>query len=210
MNAYVQILRRGWWLVALTVVMALGAARVLTARQPRLYRATASIVVAPDPSIPEITEVLRTVEALERRSVLATFAELSRSPRVQAAASTQLEWDALRASQYAISATVLPYANILRVSAEGPDAADVAAIAEAVAVATGAEAQRLYPPFRVELLAQATPPQRATLPDPLRNFVVAGVLGLIGGMALAFGYGRLGLAVHTLPSLRPVPAHAAK
>ena len=209
MNAYLQPLRRGWWLVALTLVITVSAARVLTARQPRVYRATASLVVAPARSIPATTEVLRAVEALERRSVLATFAELSRSPGVQQAAARQLEWDEQRASRYLISSTVLPYANILRVSAEGPDAAGVAAVAEAVAVATGAEAQRLYSPFQVELLAGAKPPLHATLPDPRRNVVVAAVLGLIVGLGLAFAYARLVPVATALPSIRAVRAHAA-
>lgn len=209
MNSYVRSMLRGWWVGVLALGVTLTLAHVLTQRQTPVYRATSTLVVAPDPAISEVAEVLRTVDALERRSVLATFAELVRSPRVKQAAAQELEWDPARASAYRISASVLPHANVLRVSVEGPDADGVAALSRAAASMAAAEGRRLYSPFAAELLAEASAPMRPTLPDPRRNLLVAGTLGLFLGLGLALAYGHVAPLVVRMIWPQPVQVHAA-
>lgn len=210
LKEYARSLRRGWWVGVLTLVVTVAMGHVLTSRQQPLYRATSTLVVAPAPAIVEVNEVLRTVDALERRSVLATFAELVRSPGVRARAAEALGWDSGSVAAYRVSASVLPHANVLRISAEGPDAGGVAALSGAVAVAAAAEARRLYTPFAAEVLEQAQAPRRATLPDPRRNLAVAGILGLFLGLGLAFAYGRLAPFITRAAWPRPLQAHAAE
>jgi uncharacterized protein involved in exopolysaccharide biosynthesis len=191
MHRYTAPLVRGWWVAALTLIATVAFARYATERQPRVYRATAAVVAAPNSSeAASFTDVLRTVEVLERRSVLATFAELARSPGVNRTARSALGWNEESAPGYSVSATVLPHANVVRISAEGGDAAGVAQYAQAIADAAGAEASRLYPPFVVEVLSEAVEPRGPILPDPRRNIVVAGMIGLFAGLGLALLYGR--------------------
>jgi capsular polysaccharide biosynthesis protein len=189
-------MKRGWWLIPLVLVITLSAARFLTERVEPVYRATASVVVAPSDELKDTGEVLRAVDTLERRSLLATLAELTRSPRLKAEAAAAADWPEEALRRYDVSATVMPHANVLRVTVQGPDPVRVAELAQGLGTAITHETRRLYAPFRGEILAPAVAPRGAMLPDARRNYAVAAVLGVFLGVSLAFAFGR---------SLPPLP-----
>ena len=187
-----QALGRGWWVVALALAAALGSAAFFTARQDRVYRASATLVVAPHESVADTVDVLRSLETLERRSVIATFARIPGAPGSRAATARRVG-DAGGLQAFQIEASVLPNTNILKIDVEGPDAARVAAVANAAADVTREEVRSLYRIFTTRALSAALPPSRPVRPDPRRNYVVAALLGTLLGVALV-------LAAH---SLRP-------
>jgi capsular polysaccharide biosynthesis protein len=176
-------LRRGWWVVILALVVALATATFFTARQDRVYRASATIVVAPHESVGETVDVLRSLETLERRSVIATFARIPGAPEARAATARHVG-DAGGLSGFRIEASVLPNTNILKIDVEGSDPDRVAAVANAAAEVTRAEVRSLYRVFTTRTLSQASPPSRPVHPDPRRNYVVAALLGVILGLVL--------------------------
>lgn len=182
-------LRARWWLVLLAVAVAVGASALATARQQPLYRASASLVVAPNTSIEEPADILRSLETLERRSIIATFARIPGSQEAGRAVAGQLGLPNLEG--WRIEGSVLPNTNIIRIDAEGPDAARVAQVANAAAEATRQEARALYRIFTMKVLAEATPPTRAALPDWPRNLLVATAIGLLLGLLAAYGAERL-------------------
>src|SRR5688572_29379710 len=182
-------LRSRWWLVLLAVAVALGASALATARQRPLYRASTSLVVAPTTDVDTPADILRTLETLERRSIIATFARIPGSQEAQRAMAAQLGLPNL--DGWRVEGSVLPNTNILRIDAEGPDAALVAQVANAAAEATRQEARALYRIFTMRNLAEATPPARAALPDWRRNLLVAAAIGLLLGVLGAYGAERL-------------------
>lgn len=201
--------RKGWWVGLCAVVVTPLAAAWFTARQQPVYRAAASAIVSPDPGLGESTDVLRATEALERRSILATFAEISMSPAVRRAAADRLEWEAAELADYRVASSVLPHANVVRVTTAGPDAERTAALAQAVVAAMAEEAHRLYRPFAVGVLSEATPPPAPTSPDRRRNFVVAMILGLFLGTVAAYAFGRAAPYLARFAEPKPSSAHAA-
>ena len=182
-------LRARWWLILLAVAVTVGASAVATARQRPVYRASASLVVAPIASVDAPADILRSLETLERRSIIATFARIPGSREARRAAAGQLGLPDLEA--WRIEGSVLPNTNILRIDAEGPDAGRVAQVANAAAEATRQEARALYRIFTMRILAEATPPTRAALPDWRRNLLVATAIGLLLGLLAAYGAERL-------------------
>jgi uncharacterized protein involved in exopolysaccharide biosynthesis len=203
------VLRRGWWVGVLVFCGTLVAAERLTSRQTPVYRATMKIVVGPDPRIAETQEILRTLEALERRTILATFAELAQSPDVRTRAAELMAVDESELGAFRVSAGIVPNTNVMRVATEGPTGPGVAGLADAIATAVGEEAQRLYAPFAVRPLTRATPPTRPALPDPRRNLLVAGVVGVFFGLGLAYLFGRALPPKSRAPVVESAPAHAA-
>ena len=189
-------LRSRWWLVLLSVAGALGASALATARQQPLYRASASLVLAPTTDVDAPADILRSLETLERRSIIATFARIPGSQEAQRAVAAQLGLPNLEG--WRVEGSVLPNTNILRIDAEGPDAARVAQVANAAAEATRQEARALYRIFTMRNLDQATPPTRPAVPDWRRNLLVAAAIGLLVGVLGAYGAERL----------RPHPARA--
>ena len=184
---YARALRARWWLVVVVVLAAVAAARFLTARQTPVYRVSASSTVAPSPDVTGTTELLRALETLERRTILATFAQLSTSREVKRRAAETLGLSAAEVAPYGVSAAVVPNTNILRVQVEGPDAIGVSELANAVAHETALEAGKLYGLFAIEPLDPSLPPNHAVRPSTRRNGIVAGILGLFLGLALTVG-----------------------
>jgi capsular polysaccharide biosynthesis protein len=184
---YVRALRRWWWLPALAAVIASGTAWILTSRQTPQYAATATAIVAPVVDLSESSELLRSLDTLERRTVVATFARLAGTREVRMAAAEHLGLANPDVRGHRISASVVSSTNLIRLRAEGPDAQVAAALANAAVQVTEAEVRRLYQIFSLHTLEAATPPVRPFHPDPQRNVGVGVVLGLFLGLLAAVG-----------------------
>lgn len=189
-----RALRGGWWIVAACLVVALATAAILTERTPLTYRATTTLVVAPAGSVEETDEVLRSLETLERRTILATFARIpsTRGMKTRVAARTDLAAGSLR--DYRLRASVVPYTNAIEIEATGPDPERARAVAMAAAEVTKVEAGAMYPIFELRDFEAADAENDPVHPDPGRNLAVAAIVGLFVGVAgaVTVDYGRAG------------------
>lgn len=187
-----RALRRGWWIVAACLVAALATAAIVTARATPIYRATTMLVVAPSDKVEETDEVLRGLETLERRTIVATFARIpsTRGMKQRVADRMTLQTDALR--DYRLRASVVPYTNAIEIETTGPDPDRAEAVASAAAEVTKSEANAMYPIFELRDFERADASHDPVDPDPRRNLLVAAVAGLFVGLVGAFAveYGR--------------------
>ena len=173
------------------LALTLLACAFFTSRQPKVYRASTTVVVTPNTDVEGMGDILRSLETLERRTVIATFARVPPAAETQAAAARLLGRPAADLSPYRVEASVLPNTNIMKIDVEGPDAAVASSVANAVAEATRDEVRRMYRIFTLRTLAAASPTPRPVRPDPRRNYVVAGILGLFLGVLAAVVIERL-------------------
>lgn len=171
-----------WWIALLGVVVALAAAAYFTARQQSLYQASASMVVVPNTEIEEATDLIRSLETLERRTIVATFARIPLAPETRDQAARDLGIDTAILRDYQIASSVQPYTNIVRIDVTGPDRELVARLANAAARATRDAARSMYRIYSMKPLARALPAYRPISPDPLRNYLVAAAIGLVVGV----------------------------
>lgn len=178
---------RGWWIVVLALVVALAVAWWLTGRERPVYSAEALVVVTPSSELETNDELLDAIEALERRTVVATFARLPRAPETKHRAAERLGVDPKEIRYYWVGASVVPSTNVIRIEVQGPDAERAAEVANAVSAATRREARRLYRIYSMREMAAAEAPRRPVRPDVRRNLAVAAVLGLFAGLAVAVG-----------------------
>ena len=178
-------LRGGWWLLLAGAVVGGLVGWVLAARQEPVYAARATLAVAPARSGLDTEDTLRALEALERRTLVATFAELAsrRRTREQAGAALRMAPQELRS--YRLHGAVVPNTNLVRLEASGPRAETAARLASAAAEVTRREAVALYPVFMLEVVEPAEPPSRPVSPRPLRDAAIALLLGAFAGLALA-------------------------
>lgn len=185
-----RALWKGWWIVGAAVILSLLAATVLTRRQTPLYRASTTLVVMPSPQMRDTGDVLRSLETLERRTVVATFSKIPAAPETRTAAAKGLGLDESALSRYRIQGSVVPNTNLIRIDVEGPQREVVAELANAVGEVTNTEARSLYRIYTMKTLARAVPPSRPIHPDKRRNYLVALVLGMLigSGAALALPY----------------------
>lgn len=181
-----RTMRRWFWIPLLIVFTALATAFVVTSRQTPLYQSATTIAIAPSAKVADPNDVVRSLDTLERRTIVTTLARIAATRDLldQAAATIGTPLNEARANR--VSGTVLPNTSLLRITVEGTDRQRAADLANAIAVALGGAAARLYRVYDLNVVAKATPADRPFFPDPARNYAVAVVAGLVAAGAALF------------------------
>lgn len=184
-NFTLRALRRGAWLVLAVTAVAVAVAWGVTSRQTPTYQASASLAAVPNSELQDTTDLLRSLETLERRTVVATFARLPASPEIRDGVAGRLGVERGELRTYWIGGAVVPNTNIVRIDVYGPDADRAAEVANATAREVRRQARHLYQVYSLREIARAEPPKRPVLPDARRNAGVAAILGLFLGALAA-------------------------
>lgn len=180
-----QDARRWWWLAVAVPLLAMLVALALASREPRIYRATATLAVIPAPGMADEADVARALETLERRTLVATFTRIAETRETKAAAAGRIGGDPLAIQRDVVDAQVVPSTNLMRVQVESRDPRRAAALANAVAAVTATEAARLYRLFAIQRVEAAVVPAGHQRPDVGRSVGVALVIGTVAGVVLA-------------------------
>jgi capsular polysaccharide biosynthesis protein len=183
-------LRAGALIVPLVLALSVGTAYVVTSRQTPTYRSSATLVLVPSAAILESPDLLRSLETLERRTVIATFAQIPSADRIRVTAARDIALQPDSLGYFVSQAFVIPNTNLLRIEAEGPDAARAAAFANALAATTRAEAKTMYRVFEMTTLAAAVQPAVPVAPNPRRAVALAAILGAALGVAATYLFVR--------------------
>ncbi len=182
---------RGWWMVILTTLAAIAIALAISIIMTPMYRASASFVVSPNKAIVSNQSLVDSLGTLDKRSIIATYAEVVNSNRIFSEATTALQINADDLKNYTHSAVVLPDANVLVLSVTGPDAQRTALLANSMGQRAINYVKGLYQAYDINLLDPAVPPPAPYSPQPLRDTGLAAVLGLVIGSVLAVVAARL-------------------
>jgi capsular polysaccharide biosynthesis protein len=172
-------LKRNWKLVILPAIATMLIAWMIAALQPKRYRASAVAAVTPIRQGLEPNELLRSVEALDRRTVVATVAALATTPLTTTKALAGQ-------SGFTISTSVLPNTNLFRVDVDGGDAAAAADVANRVPPLLSAQTRAMFDVYGVTMVSAASPPSEAFAPRVGRAAAAGLVVGLIIGLALVY------------------------
>jgi capsular polysaccharide biosynthesis protein len=195
---FFRILRQWWWVPVAMLGVSVAAGLWWTSLQPQVYRASAMLVVIPNSSVEGDADVLRSLDALERRTLLATFARLPGTPQARAAVAVAVQRDPRDVATYQIGASVLPNTNIIRIDVDGLDPELAAQMANAAGVVAATEARSLYRIYTMRQIAAAEAPREGPIhPDPRRNSLAAGVAGLFIGILVVGVIGGRGGRSHT-------------
>jgi len=194
-SIYLRVLKKRWWVLLLVLVACLGVAALHTWRQEPVYKASTKLVVVPNEQVREASDVIRSLDTLDRRSVVATLAELPETREMRVAAQERLGLADSDRRACRVRTAVLPNTNIIRIDVEGPDPATAADFANALAVVTRARSAQIYRIYEMQTLEEASQRRGPVHPNPRRNYTVAAILGILLGLAAAFALEAL-LAPH--------------
>lgn len=185
---YLQMFKRNWWLIALAGLAALSIALAWSYRVQPVYRASAQYLVSPGPTLlgSRDQDLIDGIEALDRRSIVTTYAEVMSSGRIQRETAQVIGLTPDELSNYVVSTVVLPESTVLELAVEGPDPAMVALLANSIGQRAIEVIRELYVIFDVSVLDEALVPGAPIEPNPIRNAGLALVLGLALGTMLAF------------------------
>ena len=183
---------RGWWIPVLTTLMAGGLAAHFVAQQTPVYRAEATFVVQPSQEVLGSREAtINSINVLDRRTIVNTFAEIARSQSMALQAATKLGYGEAAVAGARTRAVVLPETFVVQVSVEDADRGRAAALANAIVQEAGAYALGAYPTYQTRRLDAASAPAVPVAPRPARDITLAALVGLGLGLAGALGFGYL-------------------
>ena len=180
-----HFLRRYWWVILLAFAVGFGSTAFFTRRRAPAYRATTTLVVGPNETLKTPREVVDSLNTLDRRSVVATFAKLPSSRTVRERAQAQLQLAEAQLTPYEVRTVVVPDTNVLEVSAEGPDPQLAASFADAVAQQTLLYTREFYNIYGMKVLDRSQVPTAPVGPGLSRTLLVGAVLGLLIGVGVA-------------------------
>ena len=182
---YLRILRRGWWIIALTTLTTLVAALAASYFVTPQYEAVASFIVTPSSTLVSRSDVLSGMDTLGRQSVISTYAELMNSAHIYNDALAFLQVRPIEIRDYTYETLVVENTSILQLKVTGPNPQVAAELANAIGYQTISFTRRLNQVFNVDFLDTATAPSEPVSPKPLLNTGLALVLGLVVGAVLA-------------------------
>lgn len=191
-------IRRRWHLVVVTTLVVTLCSWSLAALQPKRYRAFCIAALMPSADL-NATELLRTVDSLERRNIIATVSVLATTPltRAQVLASLPPEY---AQGNYTIDSRVLPNTNLFRIEVEGDDPVRAAEMANRIPKLVGAQAAQMYRVYGVTNVSAALPPHEPYSPQPGRAIAAGLFLGILIGVVLVWGSERYRLRPNTVRS----------
>jgi uncharacterized protein involved in exopolysaccharide biosynthesis len=169
---------RHWRIVALIAAATTLLAWLAAGVQPKRYRASSLATINPITDQLTPSDLIRGIDTLDRRVVVASIAALASAPEVVKAAGAT--------SGYEVMAVVLPNTSLFRVDVEGADPRTAAAIANKVPALLGVQARAIYKLYGVMLVSPATASDKAVFPRVGRAVAAGLVLGLLLGIAVAW------------------------
>lgn len=187
LRIFLQMLRRNWWVIALTAISAVSLAIIYSYLATPLYRTSARFLISPGPSVlaSQDRDLLDSIEALDKRSIVATYAEVLASTSIHRQVGSDLGLDPIALRMYKFYSIVLPDASVLELSVEGPDPNMVTQLANNIGREATAFIESRYLLYDVSLLDAAELPLQPISPRPVRDVGLALVLGLALGSLLA-------------------------
>lgn len=178
LDDFIRAISRRWMLILLVAAAVTLLVWLAAALQPERYRAVAIAAVAPTAEQLSSTDVIRGVETLERRVIVASLAALASAPVTRRALAA--------GDGYDVRAAVMPNTNLFRIEVEGASAAKAAEIANRIPTLLSGQAQAMYRVYGVALMSPATAPSSPVMPR-IGRAVLAGIaLGLLLGLAAAY------------------------
>ena len=183
---YFRMLQKNWWLILLTAMTALTVSLAISYAAVPQYRSVARFIIIPSSTLTSGADVVRSLDTLDRRSVVATYAEVMNSSRILDGSADFLGLNASEIiKDYNIQAVDLPDSSVLELTVSGPNPSLAAQLANAIGLQSITFTRSLNLIYELNFLDSAIPAELPFSPEPLRDGLVALVLGTALGGFLA-------------------------
>jgi len=183
LRAYLRVLRERWLLIVSFVLVATGAALLLTELTPNSYTATAQELVSSNTSSDSGTTNLNNVYV---QFQVATYARVIDAPEVLKYIQTDLHLGLSDSSlKDKLSASAASGVSIIEVKATDGSASRAASLANSAANGLIAAVKDITNSVDLHLTGPADQPSSPSSPKPLLNIALGLLLGLLVGVALA-------------------------
>jgi diguanylate cyclase (GGDEF)-like protein len=182
---YLRMLQRGWWIIALSALVGLAASLILSYYSTPVYLTTSRFVVSPDSDVSKGTDVINSLNTLDKRSIVTTYAEVLSSNTIFTQALSAIDLTSNDVEGYTHSSVVLPDSNVLEVSVEGTNPQVIAKLADSIGQQAIRYIDGLNQGYNIRVLDPAQTPVEPIRPQPVRDASLAVVFGMVLGVSLA-------------------------
>lgn len=198
LKIYLQYMRRGWWIILLTTLVAINVAILAIYFVQPIYEASARFIISPNEAL--ITDQNEMVDSLGTLDdpIVTTYTEVLSSPTIFSQTMQTLSLSPAQAEAYEINVATLPDTNIIEIIVGGPDPELVVDIANKNGAFAIDYMNRVYPVYQISFLDAATLPLIPVKPQPVRDVGIALGMGLVAGMILAIVREQLQVSIETL------------
>jgi diguanylate cyclase (GGDEF)-like protein len=202
---YLRIIQRGWWLILASVLVAVNISLLYSyyIAVPQ-YESYARFIISPNLQYVEGRDLVNSIEALDKRSMITTYAEVINSPQIINNAIGLLNARPKDFAEYTTLVTVLPDTNIIRFGARGPDPEVAAMLANSVGQYAIDFIKELYVAYDIQFLDKAVVPTEPFYPRPLQDVGLALLIGIVIGAGLAIFRDMLASTLEKLSERRMV------
>ncbi len=183
---YLKVIQRGWWLIVASVLIAVNLSLMYSyyIAVPQ-YESFARFIISPNLQYVEQRDLVNSIEALDKRSIISTYAEVINSPQIFNNTLTLLNRKPEEFADYTTSVSVLPDTNIIQFVVRGPDPATTAMLANSIGQYAIHFIKELYVAYDIQFLDKAVEPTEPYYPRPLQDASLAALIGLTIGAGLA-------------------------
>ncbi|MBF4162524.1 polysaccharide biosynthesis tyrosine autokinase [Nocardioides acrostichi] len=190
---YLRIIRRRWLLIAVTVLVVVGAGAAFTFLSTPQYTSSASLFVTTSTGGDDSTASSAYQGGLFSQQRVQSYADLVTKDQLANTVISDLGLDETSGQIIGeVSATVVPETVVLEITATDPSPAQAQAIAQAYAESLSDLIRQLETPpgkttapIKATVVDDAALPTAPSSPQPVRNLGLAVVLGLLLGVGLA-------------------------
>jgi len=199
LKLYFQSIKRSWWLILITILVAVNIAILVLLNTQPIYGVNAKFIISPNSElISTQRELVDSLDTLDKRSIISTYAEILKSNAIVSQTFQSLNLSASLLDEYVISVVPLPDTNVLELTIEGPDAEVAAAIANKNGQFAISYMNNRYPVYRIDFVDFAEPDSTPISPRPLRDIGLSLIFGLLAGVALAIVREQLATSIDSL------------
>ena len=183
---YLRTIQRGWWLILVSVLVAVNLSLVFSYYiATPLYESSARFIISPNLDFVEGRDLVNSIEVLDKRSIITTYAEVINSPQIVNGAIKLLNGNPDDFAAYTTSVSVLPDTNIISFSVSGPDPEVTAMLANSIGQHAIDFIKELYIAYDIDFLDKAAVPPEPYYPQPLQDAALAFLVGAVIGVGLA-------------------------
>jgi len=182
---FLRLIRRGWWIIILTILVSLVTALTVSYLVTPRYRSIARFIVTPATSLADRYEVLNSLNTLDNQVITSTYAEVMNSDRIYNESLSFLQLQPLEMKKYTYDAVVVSGTSVLELTVSGPDPQIVAKLANAIGYRTINFIRQQNQVYNFDFLDVPIPPEKPYSPNLMLNSALAVLLGLTGGIVLA-------------------------
>lgn len=189
---YKGLLKRHWWIVALTTLGTLSVSLFVSYVTKPSFETQARFLVSPGQALEDQRDMIDSLQSLDNRSTVATYAEIIGSTSILEASTEQLAIDEENQGEFQVSMSVLPEASVIELTVAGSHPQMVALLANSLGEQGIAYIRDKYSVYDISFLDRAQVPEQPTSPRPLRDALLATILGLGIGVVAILLWDQLG------------------